>query len=320
MADAVEEFISIKMDNEAWGERTEERTGADLRFFSAESPDSPIHLVSVSWVKSYLRRLKGRAPAVASQQSRFGAVSEFCAWCVRKHYIKSNPCHSVDAIEKPWTGRRARKLRGRGKPQLRNQDEVRAFLKAAMKQNKPDRRVAACLPLLCGMRSGEVRHLRVGDVDLSLGKLWVRENEEDDAELVADAWDVKTASSRRTVDIPDLLRDDLASLCEDRQAEDLMFPSNRNPGQAWERKWLNRMVHRLCQKAGTRDICAHGLRDTYTSLMAAVAQKSVAEIATLLGHADDGKTAREHYIGVPEHRPALQVLDGGVSESGRGRA
>ncbi len=128
---------------------------------------------------------------------------------------------------------------------------------------------------------------------------------------MVDAWDVKSASSRRTVDIPELLREDLALLSEDRQAEDLVFPSNRNPGQAWDRRWLNRMVHRLCKEAGTRDICAHGLRDTYTSLMAAVAQKSVAEIATLLGHADDGKTAKEHYIGVPEHRPALQILDRG---------
>ncbi len=38
---------------------------------------------------------------------------------------------------------------------------------------------------------------------------------------------------------------------------------------------------------------------------------STAEIATLIGHADQGQTAKEHYIGVPEHRPALQVLDGG---------
>jgi len=47
-----------------------------------------------------------------------------------------------------------------------------------MEQSKPDLRVAACLPLLCSMRSGEVRNLRVGDVDLSLGKLWVRQAED----------------------------------------------------------------------------------------------------------------------------------------------
>ena len=60
----------------------------------------------------------------------------------------------------------------------------------------------------------------------------------------------------------------------------------------------------------------HKLWDTYTSLMAAVAQKSVAEIATLIGHADEGKTAKEHYIGVPEHQPALKILDGGRQKEG----
>jgi len=50
---------------------------------------------------------------------------------------------------------------------------------------------------------------------------------------------------------------------------------------------------------------------TYTSLIAEVPRKSVAEIATLIGHADQGKTAKEHYIGVPEHQAALKIVDGG---------
>ena len=45
--------------------------------------------------------------------------------------------------------------------------------------------------------------------------------------------------------------------------------------------------------------------------MAEVAQKSVAEVATLISRANQGQTAEDHYIGVPEHIPALQFLDGG---------
>ena len=68
------------------------------------------------------------------------------------------------------------------------------------------------------------------------------------------------------------------------------------------------MVRGICEEAGTRIIPAHGLRDTYTSLQAALGKKTSAEIADLVGHADAGKTAKEHYIGTPEHKPALRIV------------
>lgn len=48
-----------------------------------------------------------------------------------------------------------------------------------------------------------------------------------------------------------------------------------------------------------------GLKDTYTSLLTALAQVSPAEIARLVGYADHGQTAKRHYIGAPAHQPAL---------------
>lgn len=306
---AVEAFIEHKRTAQAWNRRTFERSGADLRKFAAVEPDAPITLVGVPWVRNYLERIANLA--LASQRSRFHAVSEFLEWCVRRGFFRTNPAKTLDRADLPWVGKRARRKIGRGKPQLRNAAEVAAYLKAAASLDRPKERVAAMLPLLTGLRSGAVRHLRVADIDFAAKRIWSRDIDED--EDIPVEWDVKTAAGRITVDIPEVLRADLARLCEGRAAKEFVFPSQRNKdmtGGPHDRKWLNRLVKRVCQAAETKVVCTHGLRDTYTSLLSALASKSSAEIAKLVGHDDEGQTARNHYIGVAEHRRALDVVDG----------
>lgn len=302
-AEAVERFVREKKETGAWGSsRTEERTGSDLRFFVEPAADAPVGVINPEWLKTYLERISGLA--LRSQASRYAAVNEFLGWCVRKGFVANHPDQFVDPALKPWLSRRARKLMGRGKPQLRNADEVAAYLRTALGLRKPQDRVASTLPLLVGLRSGEVRHLQVADVDFTLGRIWIREVDQDEEEVEAQ-WDVKTAASRRTVDLPEALRDDLEELCRDRPPGGLVFPSNRNPGQAFERKWLNRRVKRVCELAGVRVVCAHGLRDTWASFMAEHARMSDGQIGDLMGHADNGVTARRHYIGVVVHDACL---------------
>ena len=114
--------------------------------------------------------------------------------------------------------------------------------------------------------------------------------------------------------MPEDLRIDLEQLCCDREPAELLFQSSRGDRGAFERKWLNRLVQRTCEAAGTRIVCAHGLRDTYTSLLASLARVSHADIARLVGHADNGVTARRHYIGQPQHNSALTL--GAAQEAG----
>lgn len=302
---AMDAFIDQKRRTQAWSERTFERTGADLRFFADAQPNAPIGIVNPEWIRSYLQRISHLA--LATQQSRYHAVVEFLGWCVRKGHLKANPCDMIDRSEKPWVGKRARRRMGRGKPQLRNAAEVAAFLAEAAKLGKPHERVAVQLPLLCGLRSGAVRHLRVGDIDFGTGKIWIRDVEDDD-KLDLD-WSVKTAAGRRTVDIPPELSEDLTQLIAGRDPAELLMSSNRNPGKPWDRKWLNRRVKLVCEAAGTRVICTHGLRDTYSSMLSALAGLSPVHIARLMGHADQGQTAQRHYIGVPEHKPVLRLVN-----------
>lgn len=308
VTDAIEMFVDEKRVAEAWSERTFERTPADLRFFAAAAPESPVSLVNVAWVRAYIDRLNQGVPALSSRKTRYDAVAGFLAWCERRKLIRENPCRSIDRTEKPWLGKRAKRLRGRGKTPLRGGDEFAAYLDACKALPRARDRVAAALPVLTGLRSGAIRHLRVADVDFRLGRIWSRPI--DDDEEIDVAWDTKSASSRMTVDLPAVLRDDLEALCRGRAHNEFVFESRRHksgsPGP-FDRKWLNRLVKRVCEAAGTRIICAHGLRDTYSSAMAALAGKSAVEIAALLGHDDEGETAKQHYIGVPEHRPALEL-------------
>ena len=311
MRKAVNAFIERKRRYKAWSRRTEERTGRDLWFFAAQGEFAPVACVNVLWMRRFLERMEEAGNSLAYQKTRWGAVVEFLRWCVKMGWLKTCPADGIDVYEKPWTGKRAKRKMGRGKPQLRNAREVQRYLEAANKLDRADFRVAVQLPLLVGLRSGEVRHLQVGDVDFLAKRLWIREVDAEDFDD-DEGWDVKTASSRRSVELPELLVDDLVDLTGDRGPEEMLFASNRNPGKPWGRQWLNRHVHRVCELAGVRDVPAHGLRDTYSSFLKGVG-KSAPEIGRWLGHADHGTTARQHYIGEPEHKPALQlqVIEGG---------
>ncbi len=305
VAEITQRFIDVKMKAQRWSKRTLERSRGDLKQFGGEMAEAPTTMLNPMWMRSYLDRISYLA--LASQRSRWHLVAEFLKWGVRRGYLRRNPMEEIDDTELPWLGKRARKKMGRGKPQLRNVDEVRAYLEEAATLSSPERRVGAQLPLLTGMRSGEIRHLRVGDVDFGIGRLWIRDDDDDGDD---DGWEVKSASSRRTVGIPESLVADLRVLCEGQNPVEYVFRSNRGDG-AWERRWLSRMIKDVCAAAGTRIVTPHGMRDTFTSLMAELGQRSVADIGRMVGHADNGQTARRHYIGVAEHQPALRLVAGG---------
>ena len=310
--DAVALFTDEKVDKGFWGDRTVDRSGADLRFFAAAAPSAPIEVVNVQWIRSYLERLQVHEYALASQKTRYHTIVEFLGWCVRKRFLRANPCDLIDRSEKPWVGRRAQKKLGRGKPQLANLGEAGSYLGETRKLPTPARRVAAALPLLCGSRPGEVLHLLVRDVDFEAGKIWHRDIDEADNE-VGIAWNVKTMAGTRTTDIPDVLQEDLKELCRDRKPTEFLLASKRTGGKPYEYKWLNRMVQRVCKAAGVTIVCTQGLRDTYSSIEAEHGRKNAADVGKLLGHADGGQTAKRHYIGAPEHRAALKVVEGGRS-------
>ena len=302
-------FIKQKLDNDAWSKRTLSRSRADLKFFREQAPDAPIEVVNTHWLKGFIARMKKAGNALGYQRSRYFIICEFLGWCVRRSYLEVHPADFLDPEDKPWVGKRAKRKMGRGKPQLRNKSEMRRYLETAAALPKAADRIATQLPLLTGMRTGEVMHLQAADIDFEDDRIWIRDLEADDLE--EDGWSVKTATSKRSVTLPPTLVADFEELCEGKTPAQLLFESNRCPGRPWEDKWLRRRVYDVCEAAGTRPAPPHGLRGTYMTAMEQEAQTAVADIAMVVGHADRGTTARRHYMGGHRHQPALKVLKGG---------
>jgi len=310
---AVEEFIGHKRRLDFWGPRTIERSGSDLYYFAKGQPKAPIEAIDVDYVRAFLERMREDDYALASQATRYHMVAEFLRWCVCREYLQRSPCERIDRSEKAWVGRRARRRRNRGKPQLANLSEVKKYLAEAGRLERAEQRVAAMLPLLCGLRSGAVRHLQVRDVDFDAGRIWIRDTRASD-NVQRISWSVKTAAGVRTVDLPEMLATDLCALCEGRPPATFLFASKWNDGAPYERRWISRMVKQVCRDAGVQITTAHGLRNTYASVQAEHGRLSAADIGKLIGHADGGQTARRHYIGVAEHKPVLKLVSGGKGE------
>ncbi len=171
----------------------------------------------------------------------------------------------------------------------------------------------ARMPLLCGLASGEVLHLKVGDVDLAAGIGYVRDQGADEV----DGWHVKTASRNGEWEVPQVLRADLAWLTADRKPEEFLLRDRE--GKPHTRGWLRDLVVEVCGKANVdgqpvRKVCPHGLRGTHATLLRVLLGRGIGDIANALRHGDEGRTATRHYVGAPERRPALRVLIGGMDE------
>lgn len=170
VAEAVEKYIARKTRVSRWSPGTIERTGGDLRKFAQLGPTRPIGAVDGRWMRRYLSAIEHLR--VASQRSRWHAVVEFLGWCTREGLLGANPKDRVGKDELPWCSRNSWQDR-LGKDQL-TETEAALYLAAANRLPTPMQRIAAALPLLTGMRSGEVRSLLVRDIDVRASDIWSR--------------------------------------------------------------------------------------------------------------------------------------------------
>ena len=135
---------------------------------------------------------------------------------------------------------------------------------------------------LTGMRRGEVLALRVEDLHLNDGYLFVREG--------------KTRTARRRVELPapavQALREHLLALPPEASAQGVVFPTPR--GYEWDgRNFMTQVFRKAREVAEKLDptmagVTFHDLRHTAISLMAASGAWSVELIARQVGHADGG--------------------------------
>lgn len=289
-----------------WRPETVKRQELDLGLFVRLDPACPIRDVSLRHVWRWLGAVKHLR--LATQRSRFQAITQFLDWCVRKQLVAKNPCRLLELDERPWTSRGGKAQVNAGKTPLPNMDAVVRYCRAANTLRDRHERVAAQLLVYCGLRSGEVRNLRAGDVDLLLGRIWVRPC--DEAREAGDTdWNVKTASSRRTVLLPVDLKSDLAALCKGKAVTQLLFPRPRRGTQGQlvrHANWLIKLVARVCKLADLATVCPHGLRVTYASIQQALGTP-FKDLSMSLGHANTAVTQR-HYAGVAAEAPSLRLV------------
>lgn len=191
---------------------------------------------------------------------------------VEARIITSNPCRVPGAKGKPAPIHEAESL---------STEELRDYLKAVPEQYRVPLMVAA----LCGLRSGEVRGLRVRDVDpasgrISVGQAVLRVGGE---YLIGKP---KTKAGIRTVYAPELLRAGLAAQVDKVKAargrDGLLFTAR--DGRSPLHSNVLREAHLKGRSAvGRPTLRVHDLRKTAATL-AAQQGATVKEIMVMLGH------------------------------------
>ncbi|MFO0580342.1 MAG: site-specific integrase [Polyangia bacterium] len=219
------------------------------------------------------RERTGRIARVATQHTYLKESRRFLAFCVEEKWIKANPLDEIRAV--------GRKNKGKGQLRI---DEARRFYAVCLEHaRKGDAGAAAALVgLLMAFRPGEIDSRTVRDLDDGGAILWVDDTED---------FDRKTESSRRPVQVPQVLRPILRELARDKVGAALLWPAR--DGRRHRHGWVNRQVERMCREADVPRVCAHSLRglQATTALHAGATPELVASV---LGHESTEMTLK-HY-------------------------
>lgn len=205
----------------------------------------------------------------------YDTLKSIMSTAVKDGLVAANPCD----------------VEGAGKPEPKNSgvaltaSEVLAYLAAVPEP----RRVALMAAAWCGLRSGEVRGLRRGDVDLENGVLRVEQGVTR-VKVAEGQWEnvigpLKTRAARRTVAMPQVMtsamRTYLASLSV-RGREALIFTAGDgvNPLHG---STLDRAHDKARRAIGRPELRIHDLRRTAATL-AAQGGATTKELMAMLGH------------------------------------
>lgn len=167
-------------------------------------------------------------------------------------------------------------------------EQLMAVLSAAASDT--DRVLLGVLGLM-GLRSGEARSLRVGD--LSAGHLTVKNSG-------AGTDTTKTRAGRRVLPVPAFLLPQLVKLAADRRATDWMFPSPRKKGSSIAKQYPNQALTRAVARANqgrTEPIprlTVHGLRHTFAGIALSEAEADLLSVSQAMGHARPSITLDRH--------------------------
>lgn len=185
----------------------------------------------------------------------------------------------------PWAVAGAGKPAPKAKGVVLSPQELKAYLEAV----KPHYRLMMMLSALSGLRSGEVRGLRVCDIDLEQQTLSVNvavtRHKSEDGGYTYKLAAPKTQAGIRTLAIPSMCLEPLKQVVERRKTfgdEALLFPA-RDGVTPMNSSTLNDAHNGAKAASGHWDLKLHDLRRTAATLSAQEGA-TIAELMRMLGH------------------------------------
>ena len=165
---------------------------------------------------------------------------------------------------------------------------------------RPEHRLALLLAFHAGLRSCEIRGLRVCDVDLDGGVLCVRQA------ICHGVVDTPKSGHDREVPVTRALRGALAQSIAGKSRNALVAPTGR--GRPWGQGGLRDMFLRVAKRAGIVGSTMHHMRHGFVTALLdeGVGAHVVKELA---GHADLTTTERYAHALVERKRAAIGVFD-----------
>ena len=228
------------------------------------------------------REEKGIAPTTIANE--LAAVVQLQRWFVSMGWVRVATWADVTRPEK--IARRAHLLPHEVGTFMRTAGRLAASPPGKARPKDWERWPAAAWLLLHGLRTAELQHLLIGDIDRTQGIVYVRDRIEART---------KSKSSERGVPIIaelalECLRDTYRGLPLNEPA----FRTGRGDRAATGRThWFERRCKITCCEAGITVVSPHALRHTVATA-AAVAGSDMSSIQALLGHADVRVTDRTY--------------------------
>lgn len=282
VSDAVRAYLA-SLRERGLRSSTVERAEAHLRRYFALDEKLDGKVVAYAKTGGFLEDLRpkrceelyatlSKQVAVDTHRNALVAASSFGKWCVKQGWLRANPAADVEPIGQ----------RNRGKKQLRI-DEARKLVDLCISQANAgnDAAVGVLVSLLMGMRASEVTDRVVRDLDDQGRLLWIEVG--------------KTKRSRRTLEVPAVLRPYLLALAKDRGPEEQLITRKKTKrGRKCGRQWLRYWLRAFCDEAQIPEVCVHSLRGLHATL-ATEAGMSSHVVANALGHSSPAVT-HAHYL------------------------
>lgn len=270
VGEALEEFLAFKR-SQGLTERSLHTVGYKLRYFLPleESLRSITPARALELYRAETERLSryGRPVEAQTHQHILRTTKLFFRWLVDGGHVASNPFERIKPVGKAKAG----------KLQLRIDEAKRLVALLVEEAGKGKEGAIACfLQLLLGLRSSEVLHRCVRDLDDGARVLWIPRG--------------KTKNARRRLEVPDAIRPFLLSQVAGKAADRLIFGGDKPHFHMW----LWKQLAKFCERAGVPRVCPHSLRGLHSTL-AIQAGTTPAVVAASLGHGSFAMT-KKHYV------------------------